>query len=383
MPAAAEVVIIGGGVIGVSCAYHLVAAGVDGVVLVERGTLGSGSTSKAAGGIRASFSNRCNIEMGLHSLAAYARFSARFGQDIDFRRHGYLYLLSNELDVSKFEAVVSLHNEFGVRSELIDPTQAQRLSPLIATDGLAAAVWSPDDARATPESVLLGYAAAARQLGAVLRTGVRVVEIETSDRRIVAVHTDAGTIHTGGIVCAAGAWSAQVGDMVGVVLPVVPIRRQVVFVRPAEPLPKLPCITAELPSTFYYHPEGPGLAMGFSDRTETPGFDVDYEPERLLPALFALVERRAPILVDVGIAGGWAGLYEVTPDDNEIIGESEEVSRFLYATGFSGHGFMMAPAVGEIIRDLYLGRAPLVDISDCDVRRFTRPGAAGREQVII
>jgi sarcosine oxidase subunit beta len=383
LPPAAQVVIVGGGVIGVSCAFHLAAAGVDGVLLVEQQTLGSGSTSKAAGGIRASFSTHGNIEMGLLGLAAYAEFSERFNQEIDFRRDGYLYLLSDGCDLSAFEATVALHHEHGVRTELIALAEAQRRAPLIVTDGLIAALWSPDDARVTPESVVLGYAGAARRLGAVLRTGVRVTGIDTRAGEVVGVRTDAGTVRTGTVVCTAGAWSANVGEMVGVHLPVVPVRRQVLFTRPATVPPNLPCITAELPSTFYFHPEGPGLAVGFSDRNETAGFKFDYEPDDFLPALFALAARRAPALLNADVAGGWSGHYEITPDDNQVIGESDAPSRFLYATGFSGHGVMMAPAAGEIIRDLYLGRPPPVDIHACDVRRFEEPGRTEGEQVII
>ena len=383
LASAAEVVIVGGGVIGVSCAFHLAEAGVEGVLLLEQGTFGCGSTSAAAGGVRASFSTRCNIEMGLHGLAAYAEFSKRFDQEIDFRRDGYLYLLSDECNLSSFEAAVTLHRQHGLRTELIGPGEAQQRAPLIVTDGLVAALWSPDDARVTPESVVGGYATAARRLGAVLRAGVRVIDIETEGGEIVAVHTDAGTVRTGTVVCAAGAWSAEVGEMVGVSLPVVPMRRQVLFARPATLPASLPCITAELPSTFYFHPEGPGLAVGFSDRTETAGFKFEYEPDDFLPALFALAERRAPALLDADVVGGWSGHYEVTPDDNQIIGESAKPSRFLYATGFSGHGVMMAPATGAIIRDLYLGRAPQFDLGACDVRRFEDVGSRHDEQVII
>ena len=127
----------------------------------------------------------------------------------------------------------------------------------------------------------------------------------------------------------------------------------------------------------------PGLAMGFSDRSETAGFKFDYEPDEFLPALFALAARKTPTLLDVDVAGGWSRHYEVTPDDNQIIGESDAPSRFLYATGFSGHGFMMAPAAGQIIRDLYLGRPPTIDIRAFDVRRCENAGRSEDEQVII
>src|SRR6266496_5216084 len=169
IPPSAEVVIIGGGVIGTSCAFHLAEAGVSDVVLIERDSLGSGSTCKAVGGVRSSFTNRANIEIGLRSLEAYSRFAERPGQDIDLRRVGYLYLISQAEDVAAFESGVTLQNSLGVQSRMIEPLEAKRLSPLIDTDAVLAAAWSPQDGTASPESVVLGYATGARRHGAVLR----------------------------------------------------------------------------------------------------------------------------------------------------------------------------------------------------------------------
>jgi sarcosine oxidase subunit beta len=384
IPPYAEVVIIGGGVIGTSCAFHLAEAGVGEVVLLERDSLGSGSSCKAVGGVRSSFTSRVNIEMGLRSLKAYSRFGERPGQDIDLRRVGYLYLISQSGDVAAFESGVALQNALGVRSQMIGPSEAKRLSPLISTDGLLAAAWSPHDGTASPESVVLGYATGARRHGAVLRTGVTVTGIEVDAGDVTAVRTDAGTIRTSTVVCAAGAWSAQIGAMVGVDLPVTPYRRQVVFTAPIPDLRGHLPLTIDFPSTFYFHGEGRGLVLGFSDPDEQPGFNLDYQTEDWLPKLFALVERRAPSILDAGLTTGWAGLYEITPDHNQIIGEVGEVSRFLYATGFSGHGFLMGPAAGEIIRDLYLGRSPFLDISEFDVRRFSDSAAVvAREHNIV
>ena len=384
IPPSAEVVIIGGGVIGTSCAFHLAEAGVGDVVLIERDSLGSGSTCKAVGGVRSSFTNRANIEIGLRSLEAYSQFGERPGQDIDLQRVGYLYLISQAEDVAAFESGVALQNALGVKSRMIEPSEAKRLSPLIDAGGLLAAAWSPQDGTASPESVVLGYATGARRHGAVLRTGVTVTGIDVDAGEVTAVRTAAGTIRTSTVVCAAGAWSAQIGAMAGVDLPVTPYRRQVVFTEPMPDLPEHPPMTIDFPSTFYFHGEGRGLVLGFSDPDEQPGFNLAYETEDWLPRLFALVERRAPSILDAGLTTGWAGLYEITPDHNQIIGEDGEVSRFLYATGFSGHGFLMGPAVGEIIRDLYLGRSPFLDISGFDVRRFSDPATAvAREHNIV
>lgn len=361
-------VIIGGGIIGVSCAYHLAAAGVK-VVLLERDTLGAGSTSKAAGGARTAYTSRVNVEMGLHGLAEYAGFRARFGQEIDFHRMGYLFLITDPADLPEFERCVALQREYGVRSHLISADEAQAVSPLIDTDGIVAALWSPDDAKATPDAVVQGYAAAARRHGAQLRTGVEVTGIDVADGVVRGVRTSQGTVRTTALVVAAGAWSGAVGAMAGVDLPVAPVRRQVVFTGPIDGLGDIP-LTIEMPSTLYFHREGPGLAVSYSDPHQQPGFDTRYEPGEWLDRLAELVARRAPSILDAGIQTGWAGLYEVTPDHNQIVGELPEVSRLLYACGFSGHGFQMGPAVGEAIRDLYLGAQPSIDISTLDVRRF-------------
>jgi sarcosine oxidase, subunit beta len=358
VPPRADVVVIGGGVIGLSTAYHLARSGVD-VVLVERDELGSGSTSKAAGGVRAQFSDAVNIELGLRSLRAFETFREDLGQEIDLHQVGYLFLLDRPEHLALFEKSVALQNELGVPSRLIDVAEAKQLSPLISTEGLLAAAYSPSDGHCTPESVVLGYATAARAAGAVLLRRTSVEGIERDGAEITAVLTDRGAIRTGVVVCAAGAWSAAVGAMAGVDLPVVPERRQIFVTQPIPGLDPRTPFTIDFATTFYFHSEGPGLLMGMNDAEQLP----------------AAVEHRTPSLGTVGIATGWAGLYENTPDHNALIGEAAGVSRFLYATGFSGHGFLMGPAVGEVVRDLHHGDRPVVDVGALDVRRFGDGGA--------
>jgi sarcosine oxidase subunit beta len=367
LPVAADVVVIGGGVIGTSVAFHLAEAGVRRVVLLERDELGSGSTCKAAGGVRAQFSDEVNILLGKRSLEAFARFGTRPGQEIDLQRVGYLFLLSTPEDVAAFEGSVALQNSLGVPSRMIDVSEAARLSPLIETGGLLAAAFSPEDGHCTPESVVLGYATAARRLGAHLETHCEVLGIGTRGSDIVSVRTSRGTVATPAVVCAAGAWSAAVGEMAGVSLPVVPLRRQVAFTSPV-PAPPLP-MTIDFSTTFYFHREGPGLLVGMSDPLEEPGFHLA-RTDDWLPRLGEAIAARAPGILDLGFTTGWAGLYEVTPDHNALIGEAADPSRFLYATGFSGHGFLQGPAVGEVIRDLYLGRDPVVDVGPLSAGRF-------------
>ncbi|GAA4615574.1 NAD(P)/FAD-dependent oxidoreductase [Saccharopolyspora hordei] len=368
LPDRAEVVVIGGGVVGVSTAFHLAEAGVD-VLLLERDELGSGSTCKAAGGVRAQFSDPVNIELGQRSLRAFEDFARRPGGEIDLKQHGYLFLLSDPADVEAFEQGVRLQNEFGVPSRMLTVAEACELSPYVEPDGLLAAAFSPTDGHCTPEAVVQGYARAAREHGAVIRRHCAVTGIDVTGGQITGVHTDQGSVGTSTVVCAAGAWSAEVGRFAGVELPVRPLRRQILVTEPVPDLPPRLPFTIDFATSFYFHDEGPGLLIGMSDPDEEFGFNL-HTDDRWLGRLADAVARRAPRLAEVGVAHGWAGLYEVTPDHNALVGEADGLSRFLYATGFSGHGFLQGPAIGEVMRDLVLGRRPVVDVSALDVRRF-------------
>jgi sarcosine oxidase, subunit beta len=369
LPSSASVVVIGGGVMGLSTAYHLAARGIRDVVLLDKGALGSGSTCKAAGGVRAQFSDPVNVTLGARSLETFRNFPTIFGQEIDLHQVGYLFLLSTPDAVRAFERNVGLQNGLGVPSRMIDVAEAASLSPLISTDGLLAAAWSPTDGHCTPESVVLGYASAARRNGATLLPHCAATGIDLRDGRIVAVRTAAGRIATDTVVCTAGAWSAEVGSWVGVDLPVTPLRRQVLVTEPVPDLDPGTPFTIDFDTSFYFHGEGRGLLLGMSDPDETPGFKLTRSDD-WLPRLGAAIERRAPALTEVGISGGWAGLYEMTPDHNALVGRAETVENFLYATGFSGHGFLMGPAVGEVLRDLCLGEKPFVDVTGLSAARF-------------
>lgn len=376
----ADVVIIGGGVIGTSIAFHLAEAGV-GVVLLEREILAAGSTSRAAGGVRAQFSDPVNIALGSRSLALFEDFGARPGAEIDLRQHGYLFLLDSEDDTRAFAESVALQNEFGVPSRMLTVDEACALAPLIRPDGLVAAAFSPRDGHCTPEAVVAGYAAGARRHGAVIRQHCAVTDIDVRGGSITAVQTSDGPVHADTVVCAAGAWSASIGELVGVTLPVRPLRRQIRVTEPIPDLPEALPMTIDFGTTFYFHPEGRGLLLGMSDPDEEFGFHLSVS-DAWLERLTVAIERRAPRLAEVGIASGWAGLYEVTPDHNAIVGEVTEVRRFLYATGFSGHGFLQGPAIGEVLRDLVLGRDPAIDVSSLDVQRFASR-AARREHNVV
>ncbi len=390
LPPSAEVVIVGGGVMGASTAFHLAEAGVRDVLLVERDALAGGSTSKAAGGVRAQFSDALNVILGARGLEAFERFADRPGGQIDLRQVGYMFLLTTPEDVAVYQASVTLQNSLGIGSRMLTAAEAAALAPVVSTDDVLAAAFHARDGYCTPESVVQGYAAGARRHGATVVTGVEVTGVDLDGDDVRAVRTTAGTIATGAVVDCAGPWAGLVGAMAGVDLPVTPLRRQIVV---TEPLPDAvrPLVPATMPmtidasSTFYLHPEGPAsrpsLLIGMSYTGELPGFRMGMSDDWLTD-LTAMIDRRAPALLDVGMAHGWSGLYENSPDHNAMIGESSRISRFLYATGFSGHGFLQGPAVGELLRDLYLGREPFADISPLSADRFA-DGIARPEHNIV
>jgi sarcosine oxidase subunit beta len=380
IPRSASVVIIGGGVMGVSIAYHLASAGVTDVVLIDQSDLGSGSTCKAAGGVRAQFSDSLNIAFGARSLKVFENFRELFDQEIDLHQDGYLFLLSTPEELELFEHSVVEQHKLGVPSGMISVDEAKERSPLITTDGLIGAAFSPTDGHCTPESVVLGYATAARRHGAVLIPHCSATGIDVRDRQIRAVDTENGRIETETVICVAGAWSRQVGAWAGVDLPVTPLRRQIVVTEPIAGLDPHTPFTIDFSSSLYFHGEGQGLLIGMSDPDETPGFKLE-QSDAWLPRLGHAIEHRAPSLTEVGLASGWAGLYEMTPDHNALVGEADEVERFLYATGFSGHGFLMGPAIGEVIRDLYLGVETFVDVTQLHARRFS--GGSERPEMNI
>jgi len=352
---------------GTSIAFQLAEAGVEDVLLLERDELGSGSTSKGAGGMRAIFSDELNVRIALRSLEAWASFGDRPGWEVDLQRVGYLFLLSSDLEVTEFERGVVLQNRLGVPSRMVSVDEAHNLSPLAGLDGVLAGAFCPLAGHAAPEGAVQGYASAARASGARIQTHREVTGLERG-----VVHTTNGEVEADCVICAAGPWSALVGALAGVRLPVRPERRRIAYTGPIEALARAPDadppavpLTIDFTSGFYFHREGPGLLFGTSDVCDTQ----DEWLERAEPVL----RRRAPILVDAPIAGGWWGDYEMTPDNNALIGEAAAPpGRFLYATGFSGHGFQQAPAVGEIVRDLYLGREPFVDVSPLTAGRAER-----------
>jgi sarcosine oxidase, subunit beta len=377
LPTDAQVVVIGGGIVGAAVAFHLARAEITDVVVVERDGLAGAASGKPIGGLRAQFSDRLNALLALRSLELYAEL----GADMDHRRVGYLFLLREAEHVARFQAGVALQNDAGIPSVMLDADEARARCPGIDPDAFVAAAFCPIDGHARPLDAAYAYAADARRRGARFVTGCAVTGIEVRDGEIAAVATTQGTVRTSTVVCAAGAWSREIGAMAGVELDVTPVRRQIALTGPT-PLsrPDLP-FTIDFSSTFYFHGAGDGLLLGMSDPTEAPGLDASYAPS-WEGALREAAGRCAPGLADLSITDGWAGLYENTPDASALIGEARDVGRFLYATGFSGHGFCQAPATGEIVADLVLGREPFVDVTPLRAERFAERSPIAEANIV-
>ncbi len=340
---------------GTSTLYHLARAGCTDTLLLERDTLGSGSTSKAAGGFRAQFSDELNIRIALESIERLRRFGEEPGDDIDFKQWGYLFLLREE-EVPAFEEAVALQNRLGVPSRLITPREALGIVPGLGLDDVAAATFCPTDGYATPETVAQGYARAAAPMGAGIVQGCPVEEILVDGRRVRGVATPRGTVAADRVVCAAGVWSVELAGAVEVHLPVRAERRNVFLTGPGDLLPRELPLTIDFATGFYFQREGNGLLFG--------------GPHPSLEELAPDATRRLPALTDLEIRPGWWGYYAMSPDHNAIVGAARSPDGLLYASGFSGHGFQQSPVVGEYLADLALDREPAFDLSAFALERF-------------
>jgi len=375
-----DVLVCGGGIVGLAAAYELADRGAD-VTLCERGSLGAGSTARAAGGIRSQFSTRVNVELSLASKPVWDAFEERFGVDIGLRRNGYLFLARTEATADRFRENVSMQRNLGAATELPSPAEAVERCPGIDPEPFVAATYNPDDGVADPNLAVQGYADAAREAGVDVRTGTAVTDVHRDGGRVVGVdvctegETDRRDVDC--VVNAAGAWAARVGELAGVDLPIAPRRRQIAVVEPSTPVPESTPLTIDLDTGAYFRPERDGIALVGGHFAETDpdadpdaydtGLDIDWAAEAVEQA-GRDIDYFGP---ETRIRRGWAGLYAVTPDHHPIVEES--IPGLVTAAGFSGHGFQHAPATGRIVAELLLdGEPDVVDVSALARKRFER-----------
>ena len=377
----ADAVVAGGGVVGCSLAYQLARRGLR-VVLLERDELGSQSTGKCAGGVRQQFSSETNVRLQQLAVRQLCSFHEETGGYADFRQVGYLFLLTRPEHAADFRGLLRMWDRLGLEeARWVDAAEARELAPVLAVDDVLGGTFCPSDGVASPADVTAGYAAAARRHGAVLREHVSVTGIEVREGRVQAVRTSAGDVSTPIVFDCAGAWSAEVGHMAGVDVPVRPFRRHIFVTGTFPEVARSAPMTVDFATSLYFHPEGDGVLIGMSDREEPSTFDTDVNwdfVERMVQA----AARRAPALERAGFRTAWAGLYESTPDHQAILGPVREVEGFWCACGFSGHGFMQAPAVGLVLAQLLVEGRSEVDVSRFGHDRFAKGELVAERNVI-
>ncbi len=371
----ADVVIIGGGIIGCSIAYHVaVRDRTLAVIVLEREPMvGMGSTAKATGGIRHQFSAEPNIRLTQLSMPFYMRFEEETGYSVHFRPHGYLFVTADPQAFASLQASVALQQSLGVSSRIITPAEAATYVPGVRTDDLLGGSFCAQDGTAEPAAAVQGFASRTRALGVRILTEHEVVALLLEGDRVVGVRTRERSIATPTVVVAAGPYSAQIAASVGLQIPAQPYRRQVSVAAPIPALDVELPLTIDADSGFYLHRMGRGdLLLGGTDKDSRPGFglEVDWAGiERVLAA----GARRIPILEQAQVKRTYVGLRALTPDHQPILGRTEAVSGLVLACGDSGHGFMHAPAIGLLVSEEILdGRATSLDLAPLRLARFAQ-----------
>lgn len=380
MTETADIVIIGAGIVGCSVAYHLAMQSAPKVVMVEKDLVCSGSTGKSAGGVRQQFTTEVNIRLSIESLKMFHRMQDELGIDPGFRQVGYLFMASTQGELDLFRRNAGIQQRYGIPVQIISTDEVRRLVPYVRLDDILGGAYCPTDGYAAPYEVTMGYAAAARRLGVKIHEQRPVTRVLRDHGRVVGVETTQGPLHAPVVLNAAGAAAGLVGEMAGVDVPVKPYRRQLFTTLP------LPAFTSEPPLTIDYHRNwyfrgemGGCLFSGPKDEESTFNTNVDWE--HVAESVEKAVSR-VPILAEAEIHRGWAGLYEISPDNNAILGAVPELAGFYVASGHSGHGFMHGPITGKLMAELILTGKTGIDIIPLGIERF-RTGKAMLETMTM
>jgi len=370
----ADVVIVGGGIVGSSIAYHLTAAGCGNVLVIERETSqGKGSTGKSMGGVRAQFATPVNIQMSLYSIPFYAAFEETLGYPCGYRAQGYLFMATRESHMNYLRANLERQMALGLKTaRLVSAAEIRTLYPQLRGDDIVGGSFCSTDGFVDPYSAMNGFMSWAADHGARIWKNTAVTGIKVERTRVTAVETTRGTVQTNSVVNAAGAWAAEIASLVGIELPVVPLRRMLVPTEPFDQFPHTAPMIIDMTNGFHFRPESLGFLLAWNDPEETPGFKTEFEPSFIEKVLTRAADR-VPVFENVAVnpKRAWAGLYEVTPDHHCILGAVDEVRGFFLANGFSGHGVMHAPSTGKILSDLILnGSTSVVNPELLSVNRF-------------
>lgn len=382
----ADVVIIGGGIVGASIAWHLTQSGCTDVVVLERETSqGKGSTGKSMGGVRAQFSTPVNIQMSLYSIDFYREYDQRMDYPSGYRPQGYLFVATAEKHMDYLRANFERQVAMGLKTvRLVSRAEIVEIIPQMRADDVIGGTFCSTDGFVDPYSVMSGYTLRAVDRGVRLLRNTEVTGILRDTRGVAGVRTADGEIASRVVVNCAGAWAAGIARMAGVDLPVEPLRRMLVPTEPFSELSQRLPMVIDMSTGFHFRPEGLGILMAWNDPEETPGFKMSFDHAFVEKILTRAVDR-VPCLenVEVNPKRAWAGLYEMTPDHHPVLGQAPEVPGFFLANGFSGHGVMHSPATGRILADLILkGKTDLVDAGILGLDRY-RTGNLIEETAVL
>ncbi|MCD6317892.1 FAD-binding oxidoreductase [Candidatus Aerophobetes bacterium] len=383
MDKTAEVIIIGGGVIGTSIAYHLAKMGCKNIVILEKEYIGFGSTGKCAGGIRQQFSTEINIKLSMESRRFFEHFEEEIGYPIDFYQNGYLILANTEEEMKIFQQNLALQDKLGLKVYLLSPQDVKKIIPQLNTEDILGATYCPTDGFADPSSVVQGFASSCRKMGAKIYEKTEAVGIEFKGEKIKKIVTNKGKFETAVLVNAAGPYAGIIGKMIGLDIPIRPSRRHIFVTEPLDKIRKNSPMIIDFHSGFWFRREGPSLIFGMRNPNEKEGFDTSIDWDFLTEVVAEVACHRLPLIADTGIMNAWAGLHADTPDCQAILGEVSGMEGVYLACGFSGHGFMHSPAVGKIIAELIFGEKPFLDISSLSPDRFSRFSFQSQEEKIF
>jgi len=370
----ADVVIIGGGIVGSSVAYHLAEAGCTNVLIIEREPQqGMGSTAKSMGGVRAQFATPINIQMSLYSIDLFSKFEEVTGHTAGYRPHGYLFVAISERHLDYLKTNLLQQQACGLtNAEMVTREDILKTVPQLVGDDVLGGSFCPTDGFVDPYSVMTGFAKRARERGARVRLETDLTGIDVEQGRVTGVQTSRGYVATRTVVNAAGPWAAGVGRLAGVEIPVQPLRRQIVKTEPFEHLSSHLPMVIDMSTGFHFRPEGSCFLLAWPDPEQTHGFRTDFDYGFIEKVLTRAVNR-VPAFADVEVNPRrcWAGMYEMTPDHHAIIGRAPGVEGMFLANGFSGHGVMHSPATGKILSELIVsGASTFVDAPMLRAERF-------------